>query len=66
MHQQHNNFLGIASGCIGGLGRFFLQVNPAPLQMRIIEAAFTALICGFMGYLGKELYIAIKKKFTTK
>lgn len=60
--------LGLICGIIGGMTSFFLQINvvePAWWE-KTIQAGGTALICGFLGIVGKECYIWIKAAFSHK
>lgn len=60
-----NSTIGFVSGVIGGLGKFLLNIN-ANYWQNLLEAGFTALICGALGVAGKEVYTAIKKRLNGK
>lgn len=57
---------GVVSGLVGGLGRYFLQVQSTPFIYNVMGAVFTAVLCGMAGVAGKELYSYIKKEVTEK
>jgi len=61
-HNDYSNTLiGFVSGLIGGALKVILAMD-ANTMKNIVEAGLTALICGFAGVAGKELYLFIKKK----
>lgn len=65
-YNERLNAIGITSGCIGGVSKYFLQIHNTPFMMNLLGAAFTALICGVCGVAGKELYVFVKKKVLKK
>lgn len=56
---QGNTAIGIISGCLGGLGKYFLQIQ-TPFLLNILGAIITALLCGAAGVAGKEGYMLVK------
>jgi phage shock protein PspC (stress-responsive transcriptional regulator) len=57
---QGNTAIGIIAGMLGGLGKYFLQIQ-TPFLLNIIGAIITAMLCGAAGVAGKEGYVLIKK-----
>lgn len=53
-------------GIVGGFGKYFLDIQNGPYVLKVTEAAFTALICGFAGVAGKEIFQYIKRKYKAR
>lgn len=62
LYNSHDSKIGLISGLIGGIGKYFIQIH-TPFIVNLVGAMFTALMCGFAGVLGKEIYTYIKRKF---
>jgi hypothetical protein len=61
MHNyQGNTFIGIISGCVGGLGKYLLQIH-TPFLINMFGAIITAMLCGAAGVAGKEVYVWVRK-----
>lgn len=54
-HSNNNTLVGILCGISGGMLKYFIQLNEAPFMIKILEAGFTALLCGAAGAIGKHL-----------
>lgn len=65
-NSEGNTAVGLFAGLIGGLGKYLLQVNTTPAYLNIIQAVFTALLCGAAGVAGKEIYQVIKRKIKNR
>jgi hypothetical protein len=65
LYNNHDSKIGLLSGLVGGVGKYFLQINE-PFAINLLQASITALICGVAGVAGKEIYIAIKKQLKSK
>lgn len=53
-------------GIGGGMTKYIMQINEAPFLVKLFQAGITALICGFLGMLGKWAFDFIKVKLTKK
>jgi hypothetical protein len=62
---HNNNAYGFFFGLIGGGVKYMMNIN-AEIISRMSEAAVTAIMCGFLGMLGKEAFVYIKRKYFTK
>jgi hypothetical protein len=64
MHTDYgsNNFLGIMTGCLGGMCKFFLQVQTTPFYTNLIQASVTAVVTASIGWLTVETWKIIKRK----
>ena len=62
---NHNNVYGFFFGMIGGFTKYLASIDMEVFS-RMIEAAATALVCGFLGMAGKEGFVIIKRKYFTK
>jgi hypothetical protein len=64
MEHNHDNQHAFVFGIIG----FFLKYFFLDWQLiaPIVEAGLTALVCGFLGMAGKEIFIRLKKRFFKK
>lgn len=68
MEQQFDwdKFIAIICGITGGIYRFLqvhlIEVEPA-FWTSLLKAALTAFVCGFMGLVGKALFVWIKDYF---
>jgi len=58
--------VGIATGGVGGFGKYLLDINTASMQERVMEAGITALICGVLGAIGAEIVRFFKNKIFKK
>lgn len=58
---MHNNKIGFISGFVGGVSKFILEAGP--ITDRMMEACFTALMCGVLGMAGKDIYVLVKSLF---
>ena len=72
MKQVHDYFenvnakIAMLSGVVGGMFKYFLQVNNGTFFMGLSKAAITAMVCGLMGVAGKELYAFCKRRVLKK
>ncbi|MGN6604558.1 MAG: hypothetical protein ACTHK8_19015 [Ginsengibacter sp.] len=62
MQDYNNNTIGVVSGLVGGLGKFYLQIQ-TPFILNIMGAILTAFLCGVAGMAGKELFVLIRNHF---
>lgn len=62
---EHNTKVGFISGLIGGSIRFLTELNGS-YSINLLMAAFTALICGACGVIGKIVIEWIYKKYIKK
>jgi len=64
MEHSNNAPLAALCGILGGMVKF-LQVSVIEVTWweKTLQAGGTALICGFLGVAGKELFVFIKKAF---
>ena len=63
-HTGLNTVLGFICGILGGTIDYFTRAQPMVI-FAILQAAFTAFLCGAAGVAGKELILYCKKKFFT-
>ena len=61
-----NAKVAMLSGIIGGMFKYFLQVNNSSFFVGLSKAAITALICAVAGLAGKELYAFCKRRILKK
>lgn len=60
---QHNP-LAFAAGMIGGVMHFIMNIQfDVDFLSKLIEAAITAAVCGFVGIAGKEIFVVAKNSF---
>lgn len=68
-HTQNNPFslnsiIALFAGLLGGMVKFFGQVPAGTTWLeKTAEAGGTALICGFLGVAGKELWVYVKRAY---
>jgi hypothetical protein len=60
-----NKITGIVCGIVGGMGKYFLQVNTSFVH-KLFEAGLTAFVCGALGAVGKWGIDYVRKYFKTK
>lgn len=58
--------IGFCFGLVGGVGKYLLQVRSIPPYVNILQAVFTAFLCGAAGIIGKECIVFIKKRIIQK
>jgi hypothetical protein len=59
-----DNVYGFAVGSSVGVVQYFLNIHlPTDFWSKLFEAGLTAGICGFIGMLGKELFIVARRAF---
>jgi energy-converting hydrogenase Eha subunit A len=64
MPDHTNNKVGAVCGIIGALYQFFLNIKlPMDFPSKLIEAGITAIVAGFLGIGGKELFMVTKRAF---
>jgi hypothetical protein len=63
-NNNHDNWIGFMIGMISGIVKF-LFIDPA-LFSRFLEAGITAVVCGVLGMLGKDVYVWVKNKMLSK
>lgn len=56
---------GLICGLIGGIGNYLLQIHTV-FWINVLQAMFTALLCGAAGVAGKEVYLYVKRKLKSK
>lgn len=62
--EDGNNKLGFAIGVVTGVFQFFLKINvPTDFWSKLLGASITAGVCGFVGVMGKELFVIAKNSF---
>ena len=61
MNDKINSLLAFVAGVFGGSIKFLLVSNPN-YPVSLLQAVLTALLCGFAGVVGKELYGWCKRK----
>jgi hypothetical protein len=60
--QQETTGTGALMGVFGGLFQYLLQIhNDEVFITRLIEASFTALVCGAAGWLGQQAIMRVVK-----
>jgi hypothetical protein len=61
-----DNRIAFITGVVAGLYQFLLNIHlPTDFWSKLIEAAITAAVCGFVGVLGKELYKLVRNSLQT-
>lgn len=64
---QADNKIGFISGLAGGAYQYILNINlPIDFWSKLVEAGITAIVCGFAGVAGKELYKIIRSAIIKK
>jgi hypothetical protein len=66
VYQHSDTATGIGFALIGGFTKYCLQIHNTPYMVNLAQAAVTALVCGVMGVLGKELVAFIKRRYFNK
>jgi hypothetical protein len=62
--EDGNNRLGFAIGVVTGVIQFFLKIDvPTDFWSKLLGASITAGVCGFVGVMGKELFVIAKNNF---
>lgn len=57
-NNSSNNGLAFFSGIIGGIIQFFMNIHlNVDFWPKLVEAAITAGVCGFLGIAGKEIFV---------
>lgn len=56
-----NTIIGFVCGILGGSIDFAMRANTLTI-IAIVQAGFTALVCGAAGVAGKEFYLYVKTK----
>jgi hypothetical protein len=64
-HYDLNKTIGFLCGMIGGVTKFVCDapINWGEYCISTTKAGFAALVCGFLGVAGKEIFGYIKKKY---
>lgn len=63
-HQNHDNSIAYISGVIGAFYQFLMNIHlDIDFWSKLLEAAITAGVCGFVGVAGKEIFVLIKDSF---
>jgi hypothetical protein len=59
--EDGNNRLGFGIGVVTGVVQFFLKIDvPTDFWSKLLGASITAGVCGFVGVMGKELFVLAK------
>lgn len=67
MEHNYDKWIGFFSGLAGGFIKFInAPLLEATFIGKLAEAGVTALVCGFLGIAGKNLYMWIAKKLKRK
>jgi len=61
-HDSWDKFIAITCGIIGGILRFLqMDLLDVPYWESLLKASLTALVCGFMGLVGKWVFTSLLK-----
>ena len=61
---DQNTKTGFIAGMVGGIYQWSLNINlPTDFLSKLVEGGITAIVCGFVGMAGKELYQVTQKAF---
>jgi hypothetical protein len=63
-HQNHDNSIAYISGAIGAFYQFLMNIHlDIDFWSKLLEAAITAGVCGFVGVAGKEIFVLLRDSF---